>query len=167
MHRFRFPFIACLVCAAIVSMAACGGDDNKNETKSTTTLAKGQSTTSVPKFTGKGSKEFCGYAKELQSGLGSNNTNSPQAAAEQALKVLNGLDSRAPDEIAKDVKTFVDAYKQYFEVLKKANYDPTKADQNDLRVIADPAVQTAGARVVQYVGQVCGISQSTTTTAAK
>ena len=82
---------------------------------------------------------------------------------------------RAPAEIKDDVNTLADAFSKLDTFYAKYDYDQTKlleAAQKDPSVLqeatgalSDPKFEAAASRVAAYGTQVCGIEDSSTTSA--
>lgn len=70
----------------------------------------------------------------------------------------------APKEIKGDLNTLFGALNEYFDAIKKADYDYTKIDPAVLTSISDPKVEAAEQRIDAYIQTTCGIDIGDDTT---
>ena len=180
----RKPLALLVAAAFVVGLAACGGDDggsaavgpdatssssgSEAPAASSDTGGGGSAgTTAVPDFSGSGSQEFCGQAKDFEGVFGGESfTNTdPASLKDDYAKAQNALDDladNAPDEIKADVQTLSGALKTLIDVFESVDYDFTKLAQDPtaaakLQEFDTQELQDASARVEAYLTQVCGI----------
>lgn len=168
-------------------LAACGGSSTSGsdvttaattakaattDTSSEVTTA-GSDTTVAADFSGKGSGDICGMAREYEKS--SNLDNIFQSAdptqmkkdLELTRKAMDDMTKTAPAEIKADVQKVTGAVLGMLDVLTKYNFDfvaMSKAIETDPAVksligggLESEGFEAASSRVEQYFEKVCGI----------
>jgi hypothetical protein len=164
--------------ASAGAATTAGGSSATTRPSSATTGGSTGGSTTAPSFSGSGDNEFCQRARDLEgsdiadalSGEGD-----LKATLQTAKSALADLKSSAPAEIKDDVNTLANAFDKLDTFYAKYDYDQAKllaAAQKDPSVLqeatsalSDPKFEAAASRVAAYGTQVCGIEDSTTTSA--
>src|SRR4051794_28491995 len=133
--------------------------------------------TTSPSFSGKGSSDLCGYAKQIEA---SSNLNDVFSGDNPNLKdaysklddVFNQAVSKSPAEIKPDMQTLQKGFKALEDVLAKYDYDISKMTQaaasdpsvmQQIQTFDTPEFEAASQRVDAYFENVCGIKNTSTT----
>src|SRR4051812_30895753 len=156
------------------STASTSGSTASSESPANTAPAS----TTTPSFSGKGSSDLCGYAKQIEA---SSNLNDVFSGDNPNLKeaysklddVFNQAVSKSPAEIKPDMQTLQKGFKALEDVLAKYDYDISKMTQaaasdpsvtQQIQTFDTPEFQAASQRVDAYFQNVCGIKDTSTTT---
>jgi len=189
----RTAALASTAVALALILGACGGDDSgtvagaagadktattiKGDSSNTTvsgsdsTTAGGSTDTTDPKFSGKGSGDFCGFAKDIEKNQKDLFANDDPSNLEDSLNkfddVMNKAISKAPSEIKDDFKTMKTALDSLKDFYAKFGNDPKKmaaeiakdpeAAQKAMSALSDPKFEEASSRIDAYLTKVCGI----------
>jgi hypothetical protein len=181
-----------LLLAGLLVFAACGGDDDddSNASGSTDTTARSSRTTQAAEdatddttaddatdttidFSGKGSKEFCNFAKDKLNDFNDVDFSGSSGDLEQQLgdfkKALDDLADRAPSEIEADVRVMGEVIDKLDEFYAQFDYDPTKLQEAATKdpqklaqfteLLSDPKFEEASTRLSAYSEQECGITE--------
>jgi hypothetical protein len=164
--------------ASAGAATTAGGSSATTRASSATSSGSGGGSTTAPSFSGSGDNEFCRKARAFQgsdladalSGEGD-----LKGTMQTAKSAIEDLKASAPAEIKGDVSTLADAIDKLDAIYAKYDYDQTKllaAAQKDPSVVqdvteavSDPKFEAAATRLAAYGSQVCGIEDSSTTSA--
>ena len=159
-------------------LGACGGGDDDAVGNLTTdkedTTSTGSSTGGDTDFSGKGSGDFCKYAKEVEadgafgdSFMESTDAKTMKDDLKKAQDIYGKAVSKAPSEIKADMQTMQKALKSLSDLMGTYNFDMTKMTE---AMVKDPKLaekfeafssaefEAASERVDAYFSQVCGIN---------
>jgi hypothetical protein len=127
--------------------------------------------TSAPSSTIKGdsNSRFCTLAVAEQqeedktsSAITGDSPQDLQKFEEQAISALPAFVAAAPSAIKSAVQTLAAADQKFFAALKAAGYDYTKLDPSIESTFEDPQFTAAATTVTNYLTQVCGIPDAST-----
>jgi hypothetical protein len=133
--------------------------------------------TTTPSFSGKGSGDLCGYAKQIEDSqnldnlFSGDNPNLKDAYAKLD-DVFDKAVDKSPAEIKPDMQTLQKGFKALENVLAKYDYDIAKMTQaaasdpsvtQQLQNFDTPEFEAASGRVDAYFTNVCGIKDTSTT----
>jgi hypothetical protein len=139
----------------------------------------GGDSTTAPSFSGDSNNKFCDTARDLEnSDLGDALTGQGgdlKADLQKIRSAFDELKDSAPSEIKADVATLATAFEKLDSFWAKYDYDEAKltaAAAKDPALVAeatsaltDADVATATGRITAYATQVCGIDDSSSTSA--
>ncbi len=159
--------------AATTATTAGGG------TATTSGSGSDGDSTTAPSFSGDSNNEFCKKVRDLESSdLGdalSGGGDDLKATLQTAKSALADLKGSAPSEIKDDVNTVASAIEKLDAIYAKYDYDQAKviaAAQKDPSVLQDVTAAAsdtkfvdATTRLTAYGTQVCGIDDSSSTSA--
>ena len=169
------PPLAVFGAAVVVSallIAGCGGDNSASVSNTATTAASAGTTaksgsgsssatssdsgsgTTSPTFTGDKNSDFCKAANDLNQMQESGDF---QTDLQKVRDAFNDLAAKAPNDIKSDVKTLSDKL-QSLVASGAQNEEALQA------ALSDPQFSTALTRIGSYIDQVCGLSETSTTT---
>jgi hypothetical protein len=165
------------------SSSGGSGSTDSTATTSGSTASSGSSasapdaSTTTPSFSGKGSSDLCGYAKQIEDSQNLNdvfsgdNPNLKDAYAKLD-NVFDQAVSKSPAEIKPDMQTLQKGFKALENVLAKYDYDIGKMTQaaasdpsvmQQIQTFDTPEFEAASSRVDAYFENVCGIKDTSTT----
>ncbi len=144
------------VTAALVGLAACGGDDGDDSASATTTaVATSPTTQATPTYTGDPNSEFCSVARanldrlrEIGASLAGGG-DLDQLLRDAAPTVRQAV-ALAPAEIKGDVTVLADGFDKLLASLSTGEADTS--------VVLDPKFSQAAGNLTAYGRQVCGIT---------
>jgi hypothetical protein len=152
-------------------------DTTTGDASTDTTDGKSTATTSA-NFSGKGSGDFCGFARDIEKnqnaliGDGSNPTDMKKTLA-TINQVFDEAAKRAPNEIKADFKTLQAGFASMAQFYSKLGDDPKafadaiakdpEAAQKALGTLSSPEFEAASQRIDDYMTKVCGIKSSDAT----
>jgi len=143
------------VAAATLTLAACGGDDDKETSTATSvaTTVAGQ----TPVYTGDPNSAFCAVARaniDRIRSIGQQFVGGGGAALDDLLRdaapAVREAVTLAPDAIKGDVEELADG----FEALRKS----AESGAVDTNIVLDPKFQVAAQNLTVYGRQVCGVT---------
>jgi hypothetical protein len=165
--------------AAASGGAATTATTARGATATTSNSSGGGDSTTAPSFSGDSNNKFCATARDLEnSDLGAALTGQGadlKGALQKIRSAFDELKNSAPSEIKDDVATLASAFEQLDSFWAKYDYDEAKltaAAAKDPALVAqatsaltDAKVAAATGRITAYASQVCGISDSSSTSA--
>ena len=194
----RTAALASTAVALTLLLGACGGDDSsakslakaiEEKTADSDTTVKGGSSattsdgattdTTDPKFSGKGSGDFCGFAKDIEKNQDELFKDSEDPAdlkksLAQVNKIFDEAAKKAPNEIKADFKTLQKGFVAIADFYGKMGDDPQalaqamakdpEAAQKAMGELSSPEFEAASSRITAYIEKVCGIKDSSDTT---
>jgi hypothetical protein len=145
----------------------------------TAASSSGGDSTTAPSFSGDSNNKFCQTARDLEnSDLGgslSGEGGDLKGDLQKIRSAFDDLKNSAPSDIKSDVATLATAFDKLDAFYAKYDYDQAKltaAATKDPAVLAeatsaltDADVATATSRITAYAAQVCGIDDSSSTSA--
>lgn len=171
--------------AAALFAGACGGDDDDvaaggdTEQAADAGAADGESTdtgggatdsadTGGEEFTGADSGDFCSFAQEAEDASADldilGDASSVQEDFESLFDLFDEAIDKAPDEIKSDFETLADGMHEMQRLLEDADYDFTVVDETAMNeVIDNQTFNDASNRIDQYMTEVCGLEDSSST----
>jgi hypothetical protein len=164
---------------AAATAAATTATTDSGATATTSGSGSDGDSTTAPSFSGDSDNKFCQTARDLEnSDLGeslSGQGGDLKADLQKIRSAFDDLKNSAPSEIKDDVATLASAFEQLDSFWAKYDYDQAKltaAAAKDPSLVAqatsaltDADVATATGRITAYATQVCGIDDSTATSA--
>jgi hypothetical protein len=149
---------------ALLVMAGCSGDDDK-DTASNTTVAAGPTTTILStntSFTGQNSAQFCALARTYNERFSKVSAN-PTAAelrtvTREGQTAINQAVNAAPAEIKKDVEVIAAAFSGLLAEMEKVNFEVTRLPPTAFASLSAPEFTQATTRFNSYVRTVCGVT---------
>jgi hypothetical protein len=150
-------------------------DASSDDTATTDSGSASDESDTTIKFSGKGSGDFCDFAKDVENDVNLDDIGSDSASPadlekqfKQARDVINEAVDKAPSEIKSDVKTIAEFFTKFDDLLSGYDYDFTKLAQDaqnhpeklqELEQLTDDSdFQAATQRFDAYLEQECGIT---------
>lgn len=143
-----------------ISVAACGGGDDADETAAPTTPSTGASSVTTPAAES-AADPFCASVDVLSGDLGvvGPEDGDPDRLREQFAQAGEAIalaEADAPEELGAAVATLADGYRDFLAELEAVDFDFTQLSGSASAALDSPDLRAAGEQVEAYRVAACG-----------